>query len=370
MRVLIAEPWLGGSHAQWARGFQSASAHDVAIVGLPSDRWRWRLRGGAAPLAAGVRAWIAEHGRPDVVVVSSPVDAARLLGLLRIELNAIPVAAYQHESQLLYPNQQSAAANDESALHDWFSWLAADVVFFNSDWHRCQVIEALPSFVARFPDSDHHLLLDHVVDRFETLPLGVDLSWASPEQDRSDGTAPVIVWPHRWEPDKDAAAFVSAIDRLDSMGLNFRLVLAGEAGPFGDEERDRLVARHADRVLAFGPFSVEEYRHWLCRSDIVVSCARHDFFGVGIAEAVAAGCTPVVPNALHYPDLLGPTASRFTYERGTFGTRLAAVVSAVEPRRGSVESLRSAVRRYDWETMAPVYDARFEALAGRGPGDR
>ena len=26
--------------------------------------------------------------------------------------------------------------NDADALYDWFSWLAADAVLFNSDWHR------------------------------------------------------------------------------------------------------------------------------------------------------------------------------------------------------------------------------------------
>lgn len=341
--------------------------------------WRWsgfQRTGGAGGYGVGPLRWLTrcEPRSPNTAgpmsFVSSPVDAARLLGLLRVELGRTPVGVYQHESQLLYPNSRGGDANDANALYDWFSWLAADVVFSNSDWHRRQVVEALPSFVERFPDADHSPLRGRLPERFETLPLGLDLSWASPSPDRFDGGGPVIVWPHRWESDKDPAAFVRAIDRLDEIGLDFRLVLAGEAGPFGGEDRNRLAARHHRRVLAVGPFSVEEYRHWLRRSDIVVSCARHDFFGVGIAEAVAAGCVPVVPDALHYPDLLGATADEFTYRPGTFGTRLAEVVSEIEPWRAPLEPVRAAVRRFQWEAMASVYDEHLERLASRSIGDR
>lgn len=288
MKLLIVEPWLGGSHAQWAEGYRLVSMHEVSIVGLPADRWRWRLRGGAAPLADLVRDHVARAGRPDAVVVSSPLDVSRLLGLLRTDLGSVPVAVYQHESQLLYPTTRGAVANDANALYDWFSWLGADAVFFNSDWHRRRVIEELPGFVQRLPGGDHLRYLDRVVESFETLPLGIDLSWASPSDERFDHAGPVVLWPHRWEPDKDPAAFERVVDRLAEIDVDFSLVLAGESGPIDDEMRRRCGERHRRRVIAMGPFTREEYRSWVCRSDVVVSCARHDFFGAAVAEAVAA----------------------------------------------------------------------------------
>ncbi len=366
MNVLIVEPWLGGSHAQWAFGYQRASAHRVHVVGLASNRWRWRLRAGAAPLADLVRAHLATVGRPDVIVASSPLDLARLLGLLRRELTGIPVATYQHESQMLYPNPHGAPANDANGLYDWFSWLAADAVFFNSDWHRRRVSEELPAFVDRFPDHDHRRYLDDIVGSFETLPLGLDLSWATPGIDRVDGAGPVVLWPHRWEADKDPAAFVRAIDRIADAGIAFRMVLAGEAGPLDDDTRRDVLERHRPRVLASGPFSTEDYHSWVSRSDVVVSCAHHDFFGGAIAEAVAAGCVPVVPDALHYPDLLGDSSSAFTYRPGSFGTRLADVLGDVGRWRSKLPPAMAAVRRYDWGVMAGVYDLRLEALVEAG----
>lgn len=363
MKVLIVEPWLGGSHAQWAEGYRLVSSHEVAIVGLPADRWRWRLRGGAAPLADQVRAHVAADGRPDVVMVSSPLDVSRLLGQLRRELGDVPVAVYQHESQLLYPNAKGPAANDADALYDWFSWLAADAVLFNSDWHRRSVIEALPGFVERMPDTDHADQLERVIDSFETLPLGIDLSWTTPTPERFDAAGPVVLWPHRWESDKDPRAFARAIDRLDEIGIDFRLVLAGEAGPLDDAARQEVVEAHGDRVLAAGPLTRDEYRRWVCRSDVVVSCARHDFLGVGVAEAVAAGCVPVVPDDLNYPDLLGAAGSPFLYRPGTFGTRLVDVLTDIEPYRAALPEVISAVRRHDWGVAAASYDRRLETLA-------
>ena len=50
----------------------------------------------------------------------------------------------------------------------------------------------------------------------------------------------------------------------------------------------------------------QEYRatFYLHESDFVVSTANHEFFGIGILEAIAAGCTPLLPDRLSYPAIL------------------------------------------------------------------
>ena len=35
MRVLLVEPYLGGSHADWAEGLTRHSTHEVVAVGIP-----------------------------------------------------------------------------------------------------------------------------------------------------------------------------------------------------------------------------------------------------------------------------------------------------------------------------------------------
>jgi len=380
MRVLLIEPWFDGSHRQWAEGYQRFSGNEVDIVGLPGELWRWRLRGGALPLARLVADWVAEHGRPDVVLVSGLVDVAQLLGLARNALRAVPVAIYQHESQIIYPTPSELARSSKgqgAVLRNWMSWCAADVVLFNSDYHRRTVVERLVPFLAQLPDGSHLPSVEEVVDRFEVLPVGVDLSpflgdVAADGLDLGRPTdGPIVVWPHRWEADKDPAAFVAALEIAAGAGCRFRLVLAGEEPVAGGiqslDARRRVVERFGDRVVAEGPFSTGRYRQLLAASDLVVSCAHQECFGIAVVEATAAGCVPVVPNALSYPEVIAEAwHDDVLYDQGQFGLALVAAIDEFESRRANTAGLAASVQRFDWSVVAGRYDDRLASLAVLG----
>jgi glycosyltransferase involved in cell wall biosynthesis len=463
---LLVEPWETGSHLAWATGYRKASRHDVHIVGLPGELWRWRLRGGALPLAEKITAWIDTHGQPDLLLVSGLVDVAEMLGLARRNLSPdVAVVIYQHESQLVYPVANGNYDNG-AALRNWMSWCAADLVLFNSYYHLRAVADALPEFVTNLPDATHVPMLDHVVGKFEVFPVGVDLSHV-PESEpfpvsameapvlprvyppeppplpesgaaladggvvtgdghsarnrtavngavrngvgkrhrngighgsvsaggmllrRKKGEAdrfvssalsaarrsgpPVILWPHRWERDKDPAAFIAALDKVVAAGLEFRLVLAGQDPPSGaataKAEREEAEKRFGSWILMSGELDRHEYLEALGRCDLVVSCARHEFFGVAIVEAVASGCVPVLPNALSYPELIRPPwHSAVLYKPGSFGTTLVDAVARIEELRSATAGLSQSMRRFDWSVMAAVYDNRLEAVAARLAG--
>lgn len=61
--------------------------------------------------------------------------------------------------------------------------------------------------------------------------------------------------------------------------------------------------------------SREAYWRTLVDCDVVVSTAKHEFFGVAVVEAVAMGCVPLLPHRLAYPELLahGPSPSECLY---------------------------------------------------------
>jgi glycosyltransferase involved in cell wall biosynthesis len=190
---------------------------------------------------------------------------------------------------------------------------------------------------------------------------GVDMSWVGPKH-RREGP-PVIIWPHRWEQDKNPQVFDRAVRRLRSAALDFGLVLAGIDSEPANEVRQRMLKDLADHVVASGSFDIDQYRYWVMRSDIVVSCTDHEFFGIAVVEALAAGCQPVLPNDFSYPELVDGTAE--LYEPGSFG-------SSLERAVGSFESTASAVdvARFDWRNRIGEYDELISAIGGQSPGWR
>jgi hypothetical protein len=61
MKILLLEPYCGGSHRAWAQGYAARSRHDVTLLTLPARFWKWRMQGGAlsvpsSPASTG-RVW-------------------------------------------------------------------------------------------------------------------------------------------------------------------------------------------------------------------------------------------------------------------------------------------------------------------------
>ncbi len=43
MRILLLEPYYGGSHRSWADGYVAHSRHNVMLLTLPARFWKWHL---------------------------------------------------------------------------------------------------------------------------------------------------------------------------------------------------------------------------------------------------------------------------------------------------------------------------------------
>jgi len=98
-----------------------------------------------------------------------------------------------------------------------------------------------------------------------------------------------IVWNHRWEYDKQPEVFFAAMQMLQEHGVEFVLHVMGqsfrEVPPCFNQARESL----GDRVATWGYQPRESYLQILRRADFVVSCAAHDFQGLGMLEAISLG---------------------------------------------------------------------------------
>ncbi|MCP4251606.1 MAG: glycosyltransferase, partial [bacterium] len=121
--------------------------------------------------------------------------------------------------------------------------------------------------------------------------------------------------------------------------------------------------------------SAQDYRRALTEADVMVSTARHEFFGISVVEAIAAGAYPLLPRQLSYPEILGDTAETepFFYD-GTVDDLTAKLRSLAEilsvdgaGRPGPLQTVheeggvRACVEaRFGWSPVASVMDDALE----------
>ena len=137
------------------------------------------------------------------------------------------------------------------------------------------------------------------------------------------------------------------------LGENFR----SRPGIFAEAEK-----RLRSRILHFGYVeSRAEYCRLLGRGDIVVSTARHEFFGIAVLEAVYAGCRPLVPARLSYPELY---PEEYLYEADSPAVALQAVLN--KQSAAARARHRELARRFSWAAVGREYEQELLRLAGAG----
>lgn len=364
MKILLIEPYFGGSHRVWAEGYAAHSSHEVRLLTMPARFWTWRMRGGAITLAHETELWVEENGRPDLVVASDMLDLPAYLGAARRVLGGTPAALYLHESQFTYPWSPQLRTDLQYAYVNWSSMQSADLILFNSAFHMKVVFESLPKFLRQFPDSTHEHLVGEVRERSAVLHVGIDLRrFDRVPSSRGDG-APLILWNQRWEHDKDPAAFFRAVFGLADDGVEFRLAVCGENFRQMPEEFAEAERRLAGHLVHFGFAAEDEYVRLLRAADVVASTALHEFFGIAIVEAAYAGAFPVLPDRLSYPELFPETLhERVLYPEGDLQERLRWALTHPAERMTVAAELKQSLTAFDWSVLAPRYDRLLAALA-------
>jgi len=363
--ILCLEPWMGGSHAAFLEAWQQRSAHRVELLGLPARHWRWRMR--SAPWELARKLDRAGRTRPDVLLVSDYVDLPALLGFLPASWASVPTIAYFHENQLTYPGPAQDERDGHLAWTNLATCLRADALAFNSAFHRAEFRTAGESFLASLPRPSPRADFAQALDRSHVIAPGIELD-AIPLG--AGGTGPLrVLFPHRREHDKDPLGFLHAVREVLARGGELELVLVGERGarmPEGVEgELDELAPQIAHSGFVD---SRAEYLALLGTCDLVVSTALHEFYGIAVGEALAAGCAALLPNRLAYPELLprGWHAAGL-YEEGELVDRLLAHARDPAPLRVPADRAkqREALAQADCSATARQLDECAQELADR-----
>ncbi|XP_070694251.1 tRNA-queuosine alpha-mannosyltransferase [Pempheris klunzingeri] len=339
--VLLLEPFYGGSHKQLI-DLLKEHIGGCSVFTLPAKKWHWRARTAALHFSQTVPTCPSYR----VLFSSSVLNLCELVAL-RPDLARLKKVLYFHENQLVYPVRKEQERDFQYGYNQVLSCLVADVVVFNSAFNMDSFLSSISSFMKKIPDHrprDLDLLIRpkslvlhyplHLPDVSRLLPKhkllrtpfhvddtleprgGPPLPWSDPHESRTEqcpgsGGGPGvqvrplhIVWPHRWEHDKDPELFFSTLIKLKEKKLEFHLSLLGQTftdPPDVFSEARRQLDGH---VLNWGYLPrKEDYLQVLCEADVVVSTARHEFFGVAMLEAVHCGCYPLCPRALVYPEI-------------------------------------------------------------------
>ncbi|XP_077037875.1 tRNA-queuosine alpha-mannosyltransferase isoform X10 [Agelaius phoeniceus] len=340
MSVLLIEPFYGGSHKQLMDLLQEELQEDCVLCTLPAKKWHWKARTSAlyfmqtVPTSSNYR----------ILFASSVLNLAELAAL-RPDLGKLKKVLYFHENQLAYPVQKCQERDFQYGYNQILSWFMPEHklarlekvigVKRNGDAYQSEGLPGQQESRAVMKTIDAHpesglceLQPGLCTTQHEGLPspAAAPVQAEAPErtnpcqgEDKQHLTFNLsnilsgldyqqrplhIAWPHRWEHDKDPETFFKVLMKLKEQDLPFHVSVLGETfseiPDIFSEAREVL----GSSVLHWGYLpSKDDYFRALCTADVVISTAKHEFFGVAMIEAVHCGCYPLCPKALVYPEI-------------------------------------------------------------------
>jgi glycosyltransferase involved in cell wall biosynthesis len=138
---------------------------------------------------------------------------------------------------------------------------------------------------------------DKYKDKVKVFPWGMDnllltnnISWNDRNYD--------VIFPHRLDKDKGIEDLLFIIKSLPQVSFVITIPQKRASGKYIDELKTL-----ANCKIIFGE-NDEKHFKTLQNSRIIISTAYQENFGYSLMKGVCAGCVPIVPNRLVYPEFL------------------------------------------------------------------
>tara|TARA_B100000029_G_scaffold448760_1_gene471481 strand:+ start:430 stop:1530 length:1101 start_codon:yes stop_codon:yes gene_type:complete len=364
VKILLIEPYFTGSHKQWAMGFAKHSRHNIHLLTMKGQFWKWRMHGGAITMASQFNdlGWA-----PELILTTDMMDLSTFLAMTRSKTHNIPTAIYFHENQITYPwspNDRDINCNRDShyGFINFTSALAADQVFFNSQFHMDSFLNALPIFLRQFPDYQETDSINNIQKKSRVLHLGMDLRQFDEHSIDNNGK-PLILWNHRWEYDKNPNDFFKALEEIKKSSYDFNLAVLGENFSQNPDIFHKASESFANQIVQWGySKSFKNYAQWVWKADILPVTSNQEFFGVSVMEAIYCNTWPILPNKLTYPELI-PHDSHQEYLYNNHQDLCDKIMWAID----NIQSVKNSkpqliAEPFDWKTMAPIYDKELSRI--------
>jgi len=328
---------------------------------LPPVHWKWQMMGGTIALSQMINKASKSY---DLIMVTDMVNLPTFRSLLSEENRRVPAYIYFHENQITYPwspTDRDVKLNRDHhyGFINYTSTLVADKVFFNSNYHKQSFLQSLPAFISQFPSSGLAKTIDAIIRKSIVLPIGLDL----PKVSEKKGNQPIFIWNHRWEYDKNPKGYFNHLFQLKEQGVAFKLIVLGKAyesiPSIFEVAKDRL----SGEIIHFGYAEDRAmYLKLLDMANILLVTGFQDFFGISVVEAIAAGCYPILPMRLAYPEHIpDDLKSDHIYNNEE---ELWQILQRVLDEKLYLQNsgTQEFIQRYEWKSLIRQYDNMVNAI--------
>lgn len=365
MNILLLSAYDAPSHKRWRLGLMAAlTQHNWTCLTLPPRFFAWRVRGNS--LTWSQDPLLKESY--DLVIATSMTDLSALKGLVP-SLAGTPCIVYFHENQFAYPDNEQQRFKLEPAVLNLYSAMAADRIIFNSDYNRQSFFQGVSEFLAKMPDQVPAGICQQLMAKSSVVPVPLE-SHCYHAGNKAERLT--LLWNHRWEYDKGPDRLEAICSELIRRKLDFQLHLLGQGFRDTPAEITRLIAKlKANGCLAECGFveSAGKYASLVEQSHFVLSTAVHEFQGLAVLEAMAAGCIPVVPDRLAYKEFV-PDEFRYHSDflpssENEFGRETVAAADKIIAMATNFDGIQPPdVSHLSWHLLAPVYGDLIDTTAG------
>lgn len=356
-RILLIEPYYGGSHKRFLDDLTQVLDAEFILLSLPARKWKMRMQLSAPWFIQQIESIDKKKRYFDVVLFSSFIDVA-VFKAMAVSLEGwnprCRYCTYFHENQFEYPGFLDKHTNHQFTTINFTTALTSDSIAFNSQFNRNTYLNQCGKFLAKAADMNMDAFVDQLEQKSQVIYPGIYFNRIDRMKvGKTEHRVKRIVWNHRWEHDKNPEEFFDVLSKLADDGTDFELSVLGQHFINQPQCFEAARKKFGDRIIHYGfQVSVEEYYRCLADGDIVVSTALHEFFGISVLEAVRAGCLPVLPNRLSYPELFNEC---YLYEDGGLYERLHDLLNN-DVWLAEKEAVR-LTEPYDWQNQASAYRA-------------